>query len=292
MSVPRICCVGELMWDFHGESGSTLETAAVFSRVPGGAAANVAMGLVETGVSAAVAGVVADDAFGEGMRQALAARGLDVSAVRAAKGRTGLVFIEEGGRGRYLSYRPGFSSTARLSLPRSWRRIPDGALLHVAALDPDWVDPATYSKLAQRVKKRHGRVTLDVNARPRAWRARRGIPAAMRALLRMADVVKASTEDIAMLGVDDAGAEARRRLKIGGTLVITAGPEPTTAFGPWGEVSVVPPKVRPKRTVGAGDAFCAGMLGQLTFEEDLDAADVWTRCIAAGQLSASRWVRG
>lgn len=291
MTAPRICCVGELMWDFHAERGASLETAATYRRVPGGAAANVAMALVEAGVATAVSGVVADDAFGEGMRGALAARGLDVSAMRTGEGRTGLVFIEGGGVGRYLSYRPGFSGPVGLRLPHAWRRPPEGALLHVAALDPDWIDPEAYLALGRRMKRADGRLSVDVNARPRAWRRRRGIPRAMRSLLRLADVVKASTEDLAMLRVGDDPARARDALGVAGTLVVTDGPLPTTAVGRWGQLAVAPPRVTPKRTVGAGDAFCAGLLRRVVEEAQLDTEAVWTGAVRAGHARARRWLR-
>jgi len=292
VSTPRVCCLGELMWDFHVEGGASLEEATAFRRVPGGAAANVAMALVDEGVSTAVAGVVADDAFGLGMRGALAACGLEVSAVLAGEGRTGLVFIESGGTGRYLSYRPGFATAVRLALPAPWRPVPAGALLHVAALDPDWVDPASYLDLVRRVKEGGGRICVDVNARPRAWRNRRGIPRAMRSLLRLADVVKASTEDLAMLRVGENASEARERLGIVGTLVTTDGPGPTRAVGLWGELSLAPPRVKAKRTVGAGDAFCAGMIGEVVAAEALDDEPIWRRCVEAGQAQARAWMRG
>lgn len=292
MSAPRVCCLGEVMWDFHGEAGAPLETASTYRRVPGGAAANVAIALAEAGVATAVAGVVADDAFGAGMKRVLGECGLDVSAVRTADGRTGLVFIQGTSAGRYLSYRPGFSSTTRLRLPDAWRRVPAGALLHVASLDPDWLEPDVYLALGRRVSEGGGRLSVDVNARPRAWRTRRGIPRAMRSVLRLAHVVKVSTEDLAMLRVDDEPRRARDRLGIGGTLVVTDGSRPTRAVGPWGTSALPPPRVKPKRTVGAGDAFCAGMIARLVEESDLASERAWTRCLKGGQVQARRWLAG
>ena len=291
MSAPAVCCVGELMWDFHVEDAAPLETAATYRRVPGGAAANVALALAEAGVASAVAGVVAEDAFGEGMTQALAERGLDVSAIRSGKGRTGLVFIEGGGTGRYLSYRPAFSGAVSLRLPETWRCLPPGALLHVAALDPDWLEPEAYLALARRVKEGGGRVTVDANARPRAWRQRRGIPRAMRSLLRLADAVKASMEDLGMLRVGDDVSSAREQLGVRGTLIVTDGPRPTRAVGSWGALAVAPPALKPKRTVGAGDAFCAGMLRRIVDEADFGTKAAWARGVKAGHEQARRWLR-
>jgi sugar/nucleoside kinase (ribokinase family) len=294
---PLVCCLGELMWDFHASAGETLEAAEGFTRVPGGAASNVALGLRDRGVTAAVAGWVAEDAFGHGLKGSLNESGLDVSAVRIGRGRTGLVFIEGGER--FLSYRPSFAGKARLGLPASWRRTaPEGAVLHVAALDPDWIQPERILETARRAQKRGVRLFVDVNARPRAWRKRRGIPRAFRQLLASADMVKASDEDAAMLGLtaDEGGSADRLRadrlradLGVPGTVVLTRGPKATQLAGPWGTLARRPPRTTPRRVVGAGDAFCVGLIASVAAQE-LEARRTWEHATRQAHASACIWL--
>lgn len=93
----------------------------------------------------------------------------------------------------------------------------------------------------------------------------------------LADVIKASDEDLAWLypGIDPQES-ARRWLATGGTegpavVVVTRG-----ADGPWavcaaGEVAVQAPQVKVVDTVGAGDSFMAALLSALV-ERELDGA--------------------
>lgn len=285
---PRICCVGELMWDFHAVAGGSLEAASAFERVPGGAAANVALGLSAMGIEVAVSGMVAEDAFGAGLREALGVRGLEVSAVRSGRGRTGLVFIEGGER--FLSYRPSFSGKVRLALPGPWcRGAPDGAMVHVAALDPDWVEPSSYVDLVRRARAQQVRISVDVNARPRAWRKRRGLPRAFRSLIANADIVKLSEEDAVMLGLEPSAADVRRRLRGKGTVVLTRAGSPTEVAGPWGQLERRPPRAVVRRVVGAGDAFCAGLLAALFERRDWDERD-WSHALREAQDRAKAWL--
>jgi fructokinase len=291
--VPGICCVGELMWDFHVERG-TLETGESFRRVPGGAAANVALAIADLGGVAAVAGVVARDAFGAGLRARLGELGLDVTAVAERTGRTGMVFIEHpaSGQDRYLSYRPSFGTTSALTLPQAWKRSSlRTKVLHVAALDPDWIDPATFARLAGRALSRGARLTIDVNARPRAWRRRRSIPRPFRAMLAKADVVKASHEDLVMLGLEKGlvASDARAALGIVGTLVVTRGAATCDAAGPWGQVRRRPARLKARRTVGAGDAFCARLLSAVHAEAPATTR-AWRDTLGACHAHAAAWL--
>jgi fructokinase len=81
----------------------------------------------------------------------------------------------------------------------------------------------------------------------------------------MADLVKLSAADAGWLYPDTPLATvARRWLELGPALVvITRGPEGSTAYGP-GATAVAPPvAVEVVDTVGAGDAFTAGALAWL-----------------------------
>jgi fructokinase len=249
------------MWDLQ-TAGQRLETATSFRRVPGGAAANVALALRQRGIACAVAGTVSADAFGDGYLQSLEAQGVDVSAVVQRRGRMGLVFMEQA---RFLSYRPQFARwPSRLLLPKGWRRrIPPGSIIHLAALSGDTPELAPTWRLVERALGQGGRLSVDLNARPRAWHGRRW-PQPARALLAHAQLVKASHEDLEVLGVTSDAEAARHALGITGTLVLTRGRGTSVAVGPWGRVARRPPRVAtPQRSIGAGDAFCASLLAAL-----------------------------
>ena len=73
--MPDVISLGEALFDlFAGPAGTTLGTARTFTPAPGGAPANVAVGLARLGIDAGFVGRVGDDSFGERLAGA-AARG-------------------------------------------------------------------------------------------------------------------------------------------------------------------------------------------------------------------------
>ena len=260
-----IACVGELMWDLLGEEGIALEAGPRLKPVVGGAAGNVALELRALGLDVVAGGVVSDDAWGEALLGALEAAGVDTGAVLQRHGRTGTVIIERtrSEHERYVSFRPEWGRRfPRVTLP------PDVTMLHLAAVDPDPSQIAVWAGLAREVKGRGGRVTVDLNARPRAWRGH-GRPRGLKALLGRVDLCKASERDLEILQLSchrDALAETAGALGLSpaAILVVTRAGGTAHAVGPFGLVARRPPKVTLRRSVGAGDAFCAKLLHGLT----------------------------
>ena len=86
---------GEALIDFVStELGVTLVQASAFKKAPGGAPANVAVGLARLGTRSGFVGKVGDDDFGHFIARVLAENGVDSSAVLFDKGaRTALAFV-------------------------------------------------------------------------------------------------------------------------------------------------------------------------------------------------------
>ena len=286
-----ILSVGELMWDMHVEPGTSLETGEVLRRVPGGAAANVALGLAQQGVPAAVAGTVSDDPLGRGLCEALAARGVDASRVTRASGRTGVVFLErnEPSSERFVSYRPTVGPFTGCDLPVELRA------LHIAALNPVAEELVAFARLAEAATRAGAWVLIDVNARPLPWREPLD-PAAGEALDRLAHAataIKFSDADLERLEPTFPNA-AERLGKGGATTLLTCGAKKTQVTGPWGRLEREPPKVPLVRSIGAGDAFCAGLLERIHALDPESSptvtASLWSELLDAGHREAARRV--
>ena len=98
-----VVCMGELLIDFVPTvTGTGLVDAPAFQKAPGGAPANVAVGLARLGVSSAFMGKVGDDPFGHFLADTLAGAGVDVgaAALRRRGARTALAFVSLRGRRR------------------------------------------------------------------------------------------------------------------------------------------------------------------------------------------------
>ncbi|GAB4097874.1 carbohydrate kinase [Sinomonas halotolerans] len=120
-------------------------------------------------------------------------------------------------------------------------------------------------------------IGFDPNCRPTITSDPEAVRGRVERFVALADVVKASDEDLAWLypGVDPLDS-ARRWLRLGApegpaVVVVTRG-----ADGPWaacadGETHVLPPRVRVADTVGAGDSFMAALLSAVV-DRELDGA--------------------
>ena len=93
--MPVVISHGEMLIDFVSTvNGVSLIEAPSFLKAPGGAPANVAVGLARLGVSTGFLGQVGDDAFGHFLEQTLRENNVDVSALRFSReARTMLAFV-------------------------------------------------------------------------------------------------------------------------------------------------------------------------------------------------------
>ncbi len=78
----EVICLGELIVDMISSTrDASIEASESFFPTPGGAPANVAVGLVRQGISASYIGKVGEDAFGHLMLNTMLAQGVDASGI-------------------------------------------------------------------------------------------------------------------------------------------------------------------------------------------------------------------
>ena len=105
----QVVCVGDLLIDFVPTvTGTGLVDAPAFQKAPGGAAANVAVGLARLGVASAFIGMVGEDPFGHFLADTLTGAGVDTSPLRfTPAARTALAFVSlrADGEREFMFYR-------------------------------------------------------------------------------------------------------------------------------------------------------------------------------------------
>jgi len=91
----EIVCLGEALIDLISmEKGVSLAQTRTFEKAPGGAPANVAVGLARLGVTSGFMGKVGDEDFGHFLARTLADNGVDTSALLfSQEARTALAFV-------------------------------------------------------------------------------------------------------------------------------------------------------------------------------------------------------
>jgi len=240
----------------------------LYEAVPGGSPANVAVGLARLEVPARMLARVADDPFGRRIRRHLAGNGVDLTGVVAAAEPTSLAIVAVDPDGS-VAYDFRVDGTADWQ----WRDEElggalDGQVLAVHAGSLAMTMAPGAEALLRLLQRAGGSATIsyDPNCRPLLM----GAPALARErierLVALADVVKASVEDVAWLVPGRAADEvAEAWLALGPALVaITAGADGVVAVANrTGTVRRPARQVAVVDTVGAGDAFTSALLAGL-----------------------------
>lgn len=265
--MPDAICLGELLVDFISTvSGATLAEAPAFVKAPGGAPANVAVGLARLGVASGFMGQVGDDAFGHFLAETLRDNGVDVSALRFSDpARTMLAFVSlrAGGERDFMFYRHPSADMLYRPEDVDADAIRQAKLLHFGSIS--LIDePARSATLrAAGIAREAGLlISYDPNLRLNLWPGVESARAGIRLGWPLAHVIKVSEEELAFIAGSGDVAEAARALWHPDLrlLVITRGRQGcryvTGAFSgemPGFEVEAVD-------TTGAGDGFVAGLL--------------------------------
>jgi len=232
---------------------------------PGGGPFNTARTIGRLGLAPAFLGRLSRDGFGDQLRARLDQDGVTLAVPQLSDAPTTLavVDVDAAGAPRYRFYLAGTSSAA-LEYPLLTAALPDGmTALHAGTLALVMEPIATsIERLITTDLPPGALVMIDPNCRPAAIADRPAYQARLARILRRADVVKASVEDLAYLYPGaTARAAAAALLGQGPRLVlVTDGPRPAWAFLPGQEMSVAVPVVPVVDTIGAGDAFGGAFL--------------------------------
>ncbi|EKI0251053.1 aminoimidazole riboside kinase [Enterobacter asburiae] len=267
---------------------------------PGGAPANVAVGIARLGGQSAFIGRVGDDPFGRFMYKTLADEQVDVQQMRLDPAhRTSTVVVDlddHGERSFTFMVRP----SADLFLePDDLPSFSAGEWLHVCsiALSAEPSRSATFQAMED-IRKAGGYVSFDPNIRPDLWPDENALRRCLEQALQSADVVKLSVEELAFLTENEqvnAGLEALMQRCPARLVLVTQGKEGVIA---WHEGSVKHYPATPVKcvdTTGAGDAFVAGLLYGLAAGQDLTPVIALAqRCgalatTAKGAMTALPW---
>lgn len=108
-SANQVVCFGELLVDFVPTvCGLALGDVPAFKTAPGGAPANVAVGICKLGGNAAFIGKIGDDEFGYALVKVLKKHGVEIRGVRfESQARTALAFVSlrSDGEREFMFYR-------------------------------------------------------------------------------------------------------------------------------------------------------------------------------------------
>ena len=274
----EVLCAGEALWDVLSPKGRGFAKAPAVEMRPGGGAVNLAVALHRYGRRSGLLCRVGRDALGAALRDRLADEGIDTSLITRSPSRSGVVFVERAeGTQRFVSYR---GAEPPLALPEGFR----APVLAISGVTADEEHAEALAEMARKAREAGALVAVDANARPRLFEGKSPGPALR--VLEEADLVKASKDDLEVLGSPERVLLVRLRPEA--TLVVTDGKHPARAYTPDGEVQRAPPKIKATYPLGAGDAFLAGLLDVIL--ENPEGPD-WALALERGHASAGAVLR-
>ncbi|XP_006829109.2 probable fructokinase-7 isoform X3 [Amborella trichopoda] len=265
-----VVCFGEMLVDFVPTVGGvSLAEAPAFKKAPGGAPANVAVGISRLGGSSAFIGKVGDDEFGYMLADMLKQNNVDTSGVRFDPGaRTALAFVtlRADGEREFMFFRNPSADMLLLESELDVDLLRQATIFHYGSISLI-AEPCRSAHLAaMKIAKSSGSIlSYDPNLRLPLWPSAEAAREGIMSIWEIADVIKVSEEEIVFLteGEDpnDDNVVLKKlfhpNLKL---LLVTEGPEGCRYYTKEFRGRVGGIKAAAVDTTGAGDAFVSGLL--------------------------------
>ncbi|MHB9133870.1 MAG: PfkB family carbohydrate kinase [Armatimonadota bacterium] len=266
-----VICLGELLIDFTSlKPGASIIETPGFEKHAGGGPANVAAGVCRLGGSAAFLGMVGNDEFGRYLEKELADRNVDTGSLRFTDlAHTTLAFValREDGEREFIFYRnPGADmlfGPGDLDEPM----IAAGKVLHHGSISFISTPNRSATLRAIEVAKANEKlVSYDPNLRMNLWQDPLAAHAGILLGLPSADILKVSDEELAFITAQTNLELGMKMLRDQGIPIVVVTLSERGCVYSWGDYTGAVPGIGATAidATGAGDAFIAGLLYQIT----------------------------
>ncbi len=269
--MPDVLCLGEILVDWVCTTvGAELPDATQFTKAPGGAPANTAVGLARQGVETAFIGRVSKDAFGDWLKNVLRENNIDVtSTVEDSQAQTRMAYVVTTSTGdRKLA------EFSRISCADTRLRTEDfveehfttASFLHFGSISLIEEPAKTSTEAAVKLAKKCGMlVSYDPNVRLSLWPSPAICRETILGTLNWADIVKINEDELFFLtdSRDLENADKLREANDIGLMIVTLDSRGAYFSSSHGSKIVPGFSVQLVEATGAGDGFNAGVLGGL-----------------------------
>ncbi|WP_309083693.1 carbohydrate kinase [Chelativorans sp.] len=258
-----ILCCGEALIDMIPRE--TAEGESSFVPHVGGSVFNSALALGRLDAPVSFFSGLSDDLFGARLQEALLASKVDLTHAKISSLPTTLAFVTlKDGQASYFFYDENTAGRmlSEADLPNLGAEVE--ALLFGGISLATEPCGSTYETLMTRESASRV-IMLDPNIRPAFIGDAKAHKARMRRMMAKADILKISEEDLAWFGEPASKGEAAQVLLAGGAklVIVTSGASGAAAYWKGGSFIIGALSVDVVDTVGAGDAFNAGVLAAL-----------------------------
>lgn len=257
-----ITVIGEALIDIIVGPDGEVRAAAI-----GGAPLNTTRTLARLGIPAAFLGGVSTDVFGRRIQRKLVEDGVNLALAPVSEPTTlAIAELDDAGSATYRFVHEGTSAAAVMPEAALAAVPQDCTALHAGTLGLVFLPLAEATRAVVQAARPDCLVMIDPNCRPAVMGATSAFESTFQAVLKRADVVKVSRDDLTFLYPDADPLEAARALtrRTGAAVLMTGGPSSVVVISPAGEKVLPVPKVDVVDSVGAGDAFSGGFLAYWT----------------------------
>ena len=270
-----VISLGEALIDFIPLDNQNIN----FQKCPGGAPANVAVGLARLGARSTFLGKVGEDVLGRFLKKTLEDYGVHTENMKLTKDvRTGVVFVtlDEAGERSFDFYIDPSADRYLQESEIDESLFHSHNLLHFGSISMiDEPSKSATQKAVKLAKEQGLLVSYDPNLRLSLWKSEEQARETILSMIGEADIVKISEEELEFLTGEssiEAGAAKLRDYHIP-LLCVTMGKEGSYIFNADGHVHIPAMEVKAVDTTGAGDAFVSALLYRLS-EMDVPASQL------------------
>lgn len=257
-----IITLGEALIDFIPLD----EQNTVYQKSPGGAPANVAVGLARLGMKSTFLGKVGEDVLGRFLQETLKGHRVRINQMHLTPDvRTGVVLVTNGedGERSFEFYIDPSADRFLLVDDIDEEDLISHKILHFGSISMISSPAREATQYAVKIAKENGLlISYDPNLRLGLWDSEEAARDTIQLMLGEADVVKLSEEELEFITGEkelDAGVKKLSSYDIP-FLIITMGADGSYVFTGEARQYVPAMKVQAVDTTGAGDAFVSGIL--------------------------------
>lgn len=292
-----VVSLGEALIDFI----PTDQTNEFYQKSPGGAPANVAVGVSRLGLASTFIGKVGNDVLGKFLQKTLIKYGVKTNQLHFSPHiKTGITFVTHGEDGeRSFDFFIDPSADRFLEIAEiDEADFINHRIFHFGSISMinNPAKAATYYAI-QLAKKHQMIVSYDPNLREGLWESTEAAHPVIMSVLEDVDVLKVSDEELTfMTGEKEIGLGVKALSPYHIPLIIvTCGSQGSYLYTPFGHKHVEALNVSAVDTTGAGDAFVSGILYKLNqYQGDLktlsvkDAVEMAKFASISGGLAVSK----
>jgi fructokinase len=280
-----LLCCGDALIDWI--PAKAIDGRDAYVPAVGGSCCNIAVALGRLGAAAGFMGGISTDLFGDMLIAGLEAASVSTRYVARLDRATTLGFVRLGeGEPQYAFYDEGTAG-------RLWRRSdsrpigPEVRLIHAGSVTLISSPVAEECLALFGTEKGRRLLSIDPNCRPSLVSDAASYRSRMARLFGLADIIRLSTGDLHYLlpGIAPHAAALHWIADGAALVVLTRGSAGATAYWAGGEITVAAREVAVADTIGAGDAFLAGLIVDLD-EAGLLSVDRLARAKASDLYAA------